>query len=86
MDHECGISAFDNIDDVLADRIVNHSRSHSDRTEPPPEKRGASASPEKIIPECTGNDGIPVRILIVCALVIGIAVFLYRFTRRLSRR
>lgn len=38
MKHESGAPAFENIDDLLAERIVSHSRRHSGR---PKERRAA---------------------------------------------
>ena len=83
MEPECGTPAFDNIDDVLAERIVNHSRTHSDRTEPPSEnEKTPTQSPE----DDSGSSGFPAGVLIAGMIMLTLAVFLYTIVHRHSRR
>ena len=88
MDHECGAPAFDNIDDVLAERIVNHSRAHSDRTPPPvghdPDSPPATENPNG--KEHTATGFPPAGLLIGGIIVISLLLLLYRIFHRLSRK
>ena len=83
MEPECGAPVFDNIDAVLTERIVNHGRTHSDRTEPSPED-GTPPSPSR--KDDSGSSGFPSGLLIAGMIALTLAVLLYRTVHRYSRR
>ncbi|MBN1760815.1 MAG: hypothetical protein JW863_20975 [Chitinispirillaceae bacterium] len=89
MDNECGAPAFDNIDDVLAERIVQHGRTHSDHSTTPSAKHdttpesGSDTSPEENHP-ATGFP--PAGLLVAGIIVICLLLLLYWIFHRLSRK
>ena len=89
MEHECGAPAFDNIDDVLADRIVNHSRTHSDRTGSPPSEKNVNARPGGTRPSLSPtpeSSGTLKRVLIAVAVIVFAYLFLTRIAPRTRQR
>ena len=85
MDPDCGAPAFDNIDEVLANRIIDHGRNHSDRTETASAADGKPLSTPEDTPDAPY--GISLRYLIAgSAIFVGLLLLLYRLTRRSSRR
>jgi hypothetical protein len=87
MDTECGTPAFDNIDDLLASRIVNRSRSNTDRTDmQQPDDLPPSGTPEQS-PQRDEQTGHPAaRVLIIAAAIVTVLLFINYLIRHLSRR
>lgn len=83
MKLDSGAPAFENVDELLADRIVKHSRRHSEqtdvRTAPLPEQHrpAAGAVPQKARDE---NSGLLIIAAAVAALVM--LLLLYRLLVR----
>ena len=86
MKPEPGAPAFDNIDDLLADKIVNHGRDHADRStvdDPAPTGESTTIPPSE---EATHARPTASAIL-VAALIAGTVLFLlYRLFNRESNR
>jgi hypothetical protein len=87
MEHECGSPAFDNIDDVLANRIVNHSRTHSDRTEPSPDVQPDAASPTSRATSESGHSGSYAKLFLLTGVILLVLLILLnrQFTRSSQR-
>ena len=84
MQDECGAPAFDNIDDLLADKIINHSRNHSDQTEKETSKVSPSPqsnSKNKIDQSRRGSG----KLLIVVFLII-LGLFFYQYYNYIRNR
>lgn len=86
MKPEPGAPAFDNIDDLLADKIVNHGRNHADRTtadDPSPTGEASAVSPESEEPDAEQS----VLSIIAAALAIcTVLLILYRLFNRKPHR
>ncbi|MBN1578665.1 MAG: hypothetical protein JW913_19025 [Chitinispirillaceae bacterium] len=82
MKHESGAPAFENIDDLLAERIVSHSKRHSGRPDerpstPPVHQRPPAPQPPE---EEKGNSG---TMIVAAALALLALLFLlYRLSSR----
>ena len=87
MDTECGTPAFDNIDDLLASRIVNRSRSNTDRTDTGQHNDGPSfATPEQSPLQEKQTGQLAVRVLIMAAVLITLLLFINHLVRHSSRK
>jgi len=75
MNDECGAPAFENIDELLTEKIVNHSRDHSGTTGTSDPSDGAAGPADE--PSGPGTAGS--RNLAVIAVFILVCLVLYLF-------
>jgi hypothetical protein len=85
MQHNPGAPAFDNIDDLLAEKIVNHSRKHSDHPQPRQPLHHQHREQYAATSPGTGKQGKPAthsftRYALVILIIISISI-LFLLTR-----
>ena len=86
MHHDSGAPAFDNIDDLLADKIVRHSRSHSGQTGKP-ETVAENLPREETVD--TSKKSTPARTgfsLVLVLIIFALLFFVYRLSVRPSTK
>ena len=86
MKSDCGAPAFENIDDLLAEKITRHSVHHSDTSSPAPSQaqervRRTTASPSKSTPTAKAGGN---NTLLILLLLLLIAAVLYNTISRPS--
>ncbi len=87
METECGTPAFDNIDDLLASRIVNRSRSNTDRTDMESrDEESPSAPREPLKPPEVQHRKWSARTLFIVAAAVAVLLIVKYLIRHLSRR
>ena len=78
MQHDSGAPAFNNIDDLLADKIVKHSMKHTDH--PEPEETVQPTTQKHYTQKKRSSHRFTVKLLLAC-IVIGLLYVLSRSSR-----
>jgi hypothetical protein len=86
MNAESGAPAFDNIDELLTDKIVSHGRDHADRTDPD----NLAVEPETLaapVEHLELGNGPSGKMIILAFAALGIVLLiLYRLLNRQQNR
>jgi hypothetical protein len=86
MHHDSGAPAFDNIDDLLADKIVRHSRTHSEQTEKPETTAENQPEEETVDTSKKSTSSITGFSLVFALIILILLFFVYRLSVRTSTK